>query len=71
MLARMKQDKMFTLGLARHGDDFAAIRDHTDDTDGDSSDMRVIWLWFSAALLLSGIRLTAPEYGSTFNVLFV
>ncbi|KAJ6514615.1 hypothetical protein DFH09DRAFT_1099570 [Mycena vulgaris] len=81
MLARMKQDKMFTLGLARYGDDFAAIRDDTDDTDGDSvyhfvhtqapSDMRVIWLWFSAASLLSGIRLTAPEYGSTFNVLFV
>ncbi|KAJ6501329.1 hypothetical protein DFH09DRAFT_1289732 [Mycena vulgaris] len=36
MLARMKQDKMFTLGLARYGDDFAAIRDHTDNNNGDS-----------------------------------
>ncbi|KAJ6575702.1 hypothetical protein DFH09DRAFT_1078648 [Mycena vulgaris] len=36
MLARMKQDKTFTLGLARYGDDFAAIRDHTDNNNGDS-----------------------------------
>ncbi|KAJ6576483.1 hypothetical protein DFH09DRAFT_1311164 [Mycena vulgaris] len=36
MLARMKQDKTFTLGLARYGDDFAAICDHTDNNNGDS-----------------------------------